>query len=256
MARGIVLQEGRPGPMIGGFTTLPMDGEELVAFEQWLHNAGGVRVATTNEWEVVRWKFGGAILILYRNAKGARKWTCNDYPLVNRLEKVMRAEGRAERAEKAEEAPEPAAAPVPRQRTRRRYTATSGPSGAMDVIEPVDHEVPPAPAPVIDGVTRRGTMNRDARMDLKRLLCERQEWRCFYCGTGVALRATEVSALATFEHVVPLSARGPDNAANLVIACERCNQAVGSMSVFEKLTFRDQFLRARIDAENDTSIPF
>lgn len=239
--------------MVGGFTTLPMDGDELARFEQWLHNAGGTRINPTNEWEVTRWKFGGAILILYRNAKGARKWTCNDYGVINRLEKVMRAEGRAERAEQPPPAP---AAPVPRQRARGPRAPLSGPSGAMDVIEPSDHPIPETVEPPADGVTRFNNGNHGARTDLKRLLCERQEWRCFYCGTGVALRATEVSALATFEHVVPRSARGPDNAANLVIACERCNQAVGSMSVFEKLTFRDRYLRARLDAENDTSIPF
>lgn len=128
----------------------------------------------------------------------------------------------------------------------------------MDVIEPQDHAVPEVAEPPPDGVTKfgGGFEAQSARMELKRLLCDRQEWRCFYCGAGVALRQTEVSALATFEHVVPRSARGPDNAANLVIACQPCNQHVGAMSVFEKLRYRDTLLLQRHAAEQDDSIPF
>jgi hypothetical protein len=41
----------------------------------------------------------------------------------------------------------------------------------------------------------------------------------------------------TVEHFVPLTSQGPDNLANMMIACEPCNKAVGSLSAAQKIKF-------------------
>lgn len=233
------------GSMKARLTDLPTGGPMLTALEEWMHGAGGTRLEPTSEWEVTRWRFGKATLILYRNAQEQRRWTCNDYGILSTVEKAMRGE-------RVQEAPPVAAPSAARQRPERTRAARSGPSGAMDVIDPADHHdmsdhpVTPAqmPAPQ-SGVTAFKTGKHGARIELKRLLCERQLWRCFYCDGSMAMTQTPCNHQATFEHLVPKSTGGPDVAANLVIACLKCNNAVGAMSVYEKMIFRDR-LRAEL----------
>ena len=61
---------------------------------------------------------------------------------------------------------------------------------------------------------------------------------CFFCG-----KPTDEETLA-LEHLVPLSAGGPNHTANLAISHARCNQLAGSMSAVEKVKLRDE-LRKR-----------
>jgi hypothetical protein len=222
------------GPVVAGFQTLPMTGLELEKLEAWLHGAGGTKLPPTSEWEITRWRFGKATLILYTNAQGGRRWTCNDYGVLSLVEKAMR-----------DDTPPPAPvapAETDQPHARRRRERLSSPSGAMDLITPEDTPITEAaviaPSEPV-GVTGYRPTNHKNRINLKKLLCERQEWLCFYCGTLMSLTASSTAALATFEHVVPKSAGGPDAASNLVIACLACNHAVGSMSVYEKMLFRD-----------------
>lgn len=54
-------------------------------------------------------------------------------------------------------------------------------------------------------------------------LCERQNWRCCYCGIRMQLEVHFQRDSATLEHVVPRSLGGPDDEGNIVMACYPCN---------------------------------
>lgn len=72
------------------------------------------------------------------------------------------------------------------------------------------------------------------RQFLKRKLCERQNWRCCYCGRHVIMDViTSHPLLATFEHVVRRTDGGGDEEENLVIACGECNFDRGAISAYE-----------------------
>lgn len=53
---------------------------------------------------------------------------------------------------------------------------------------------------------------------------------CFFCSNPNEL---------TIEHLLPISDGGNNNMKNLCLACTKCNQAVGNMSIIEKISYRD-----------------
>jgi len=53
---------------------------------------------------------------------------------------------------------------------------------------------------------------------------------CFYCGKGLEPNQTGPGK-STWDHVVPASRGGVTLPANLVLACEGCNVANGSLSL-------------------------
>lgn len=59
------------------------------------------------------------------------------------------------------------------------------------------------------------------------MLCERQNWRCCYCGIRVQDDIKQATDSATLEHVVPRCHGGPDDESNIVIACFECNNSRG-----------------------------
>lgn len=68
-------------------------------------------------------------------------------------------------------------------------------------------------------------------------LAEAQNWRCCWCGC----RMTEVQGRkhsATVEHVTPRSHGGVDDPDNYAVACNRCNNARGTLDVDEFLALR------------------
>ena len=71
-------------------------------------------------------------------------------------------------------------------------------------------------------------------------LKKRDGERCFYC------ERTDCLPL-TVEHLIPVSAGGPDTLGNKVLAGRACNEALGHMTLVEKLRRRDA-LRARCPA--------
>ena len=73
---------------------------------------------------------------------------------------------------------------------------------------------------------KRGTSK--ARKTFK-TLADRDGPNCIYCGAGLAVDT------ATIEHIVPLSAGGPDHLSNKALACRCCNQAVGSLPAAQKV---------------------
>lgn len=73
---------------------------------------------------------------------------------------------------------------------------------------------------------KRGTSK--ARKNFK-TLADRDGPNCIYCGAGLAVDT------ATIEHIVPLSAGGPDHLSNKALACRECNQAVGSLPAAQKI---------------------
>lgn len=61
---------------------------------------------------------------------------------------------------------------------------------------------------------------------LKKLLKERGELVCHYCGKGkLRVNTLDVDKVATLDHVMPKSKGGAEySSSNLVVACNRCNQ--------------------------------
>ena len=49
--------------------------ERLVSFKDWLAKAGAELLASTNEWEVLRFRDGDTTSIVYKNAKGRATFT-------------------------------------------------------------------------------------------------------------------------------------------------------------------------------------
>lgn len=62
---------------------------------------------------------------------------------------------------------------------------------------------------------------------------ERDEWRCFYCGTEVTLFAADsncgpipaekLRTWASVDHLTPISQGGSNDDSNLITACRTCN---------------------------------
>ncbi|MDQ4136414.1 MAG: HNH endonuclease [Pseudomonadota bacterium] len=83
--------------------------------------------------------------------------------------------------------------------------------------------------------------NRDAH--LFETIFTRDEGRCVYCGVPVLRRRRglhRASDLATLDHVVPKSQGGALTADNVVLACQACNNARGTLdaAAFRSLTRR------------------
>ncbi len=69
---------------------------------------------------------------------------------------------------------------------------------------------------------------------MQKALLDRDGPDCFFC----ALALTDEDC--TIEHLIPLSAGGPNHSSNLVLAHGACNVKAGSMSVAEKVRLRDE----------------
>ena len=63
---------------------------------------------------------------------------------------------------------------------------------------------------------------------------------CFFCGEPLADDIT-------VEHLVPLTAGGPDNLANKVLAHRRCNEMAWHMSAMKKIALRDWIIKGKIN---------
>lgn len=61
---------------------------------------------------------------------------------------------------------------------------------------------------------------------------------CFYCTRELDPRTEGTKPNGcTIEHVVALSAGGPDHASNLALSCPSCNAAAGHLSAVEKFRY-------------------
>jgi len=75
-------------------------------------------------------------------------------------------------------------------------------------------------------------MKAAQRIKLFETIFARDGGRCVYCGVETHRLAKGLSrspALATLDHVVPRSTGGPLTPANLVLACQACNNRRGVM---------------------------
>jgi hypothetical protein len=70
---------------------------------------------------------------------------------------------------------------------------------------------------------------------------ERDGGQCFYCACGLSIDVpVGAKGRATREHLVPVTAGGPDVVANIFAACEPCNAEAGHLSAPEKVALRDR----------------
>lgn len=79
--------------------------------------------------------------------------------------------------------------------------------------------------------TQRIKRRDKKRNELIAKIAMRDGWECMYCGN------TLNKETATIEHIVALATRGTEHIANMSLACSYCNNAVGNMSVRQKLEF-------------------
>lgn len=82
--------------------------------------------------------------------------------------------------------------------------------------------------------------NRLARV---RELAKRDGWRCWYCDTELSppdLPADNGETSVTIEEICPRQIGGPTHIGNQALACRKCNQMAGSMSVVEKVALREE----------------
>lgn len=69
---------------------------------------------------------------------------------------------------------------------------------------------------------------------IKSQILERDGGECFYCNAQ-----TVDGENRSVEHILSISHGGNNNLANLAFACVNCNQAVGNMSIVEKIEYRE-----------------
>jgi len=75
------------------------------------------------------------------------------------------------------------------------------------------------------------------RESIVRTLVERDGLWCWFCEIGFL---SEDSGEVTLEHLVARAHGGPNHLSNYVLACPDCNSQVGTLSVSEKVQFRER----------------
>lgn len=78
--------------------------------------------------------------------------------------------------------------------------------------------------------------DRIKRKTVEELLVERDGATCFFCGTT---DFTATNGKPTLEHLLSISEGGNNHLSNLVLACETCNKAAGSLPIIEKVKLRE-----------------
>jgi HNH endonuclease len=73
---------------------------------------------------------------------------------------------------------------------------------------------------------------KEKREALK-IIIQRDGLNCFYCGCETS------EANRTIEHLLSVLHGGNNNPANLALACHNCNVAAGSLSIVEKILYRE-----------------
>jgi 5-methylcytosine-specific restriction endonuclease McrA len=121
-------------------------------------------------------------------------------------------------------------------------------AGVVLAAQPANHPPDPPDRLVVDAVAAMTTLlTKEQQIDLawaqhlgttwrskagltdelRRRLCEQQNWRCCYC--GIRMEGTgSANDAPSFEHIMPLSKGGSHELVNLVIACRKCNIERGS----------------------------
>ncbi|OLY45074.1 HNH endonuclease [Bartonella apis] len=145
-------------------------------FGDWLVSNGGVLLATTSPWEVIRVKTNSGVLIAYRDKFGRQTWKGE----LSRL-----------RAAFLEGQPIKSISPNLKPRKNQRYQIAA--------------------------------------------ISKRDGQKCWFCGKPLP----NVDKI-TIEHLVAKAFGGPDHISNLVLACDACNQEVGTLSVSEKVAIRER----------------
>lgn len=84
------------------------------------------------------------------------------------------------------------------------------------------------------------------RVNFKLALIERDGLNCFYCNQPVTVETVSI------EHFVSRTYHGPNHLANLVLAHRSCNEAVGNLSIREKL---EVAIGLRKALENNKELP-
>jgi hypothetical protein len=172
----------------------------LRKFKAWLNTHGGHMLPCTNTWEVVRYRRGGLVSIIYRKSTGQLTYTGNsgmDYKEFAGL------------------------------------PAESPPAITMDEKVAMHAHIP-RPRKVPEDIEHRRTPRekKTSTTKIRQRLIERDGYSCWYCGHHMALDDRSI------EHLLAKSNGGTDNIANLVLAHKECNRLAGNKPVSEKVAMR------------------
>lgn len=88
------------------------------------------------------------------------------------------------------------------------------------------------------------------RAEFEELVCA-WGWRCWFCGIPVHECVTRAPDRLTEEHLIPLCRGGVDFIANVVPACQRCNEMKGKLTAEEFRLARPGLVRRQ--AQESTS---
>ena len=92
--------------------------------------------------------------------------------------------------------------------------------------------------------TQRPRNRRRFSDDLKRKLCQDQDYRCMYCGRKRAIRDFEI------DHKNPVQRGGSDNLRNLQVLCPPCNKRKGNQTDREfRRRYREVLPRRQVPPE-------
>lgn len=150
--------------------------KKLPAFKEFLAARGAEVLAPTSEWEVVRFRAGGIVAIVYRNAKNQ----LNYQGIARKALDAFISQG--------------------------SWTA---------------------------GVATKRVHNGFKRTAAVNAMLKRDGDCCFLCRKPLGDDITE-------EHLVPVSAGGPNHIANKALAHSACNLRMGHLSLMEKIAMRDK----------------
>ena len=114
---------------------------------------------------------------------------------------------------------------------------------------PIVREAPP-PSRRGDTVKQRKDRDRELLM----ALCERQEWKCFWCGLLMTNGETTAPSYRTLEHVIARSSGLSivNHLTNLRAACAYCNSMRGQMAHMKQIVGQLNQVKALLDGARAT----
>jgi len=124
---------------------------------------------------------------------------------------------------------------------RNRQGKANHPPNARELVDMFISKVRQPPSLAKGKIER----NHQGRKTIRRIVAimNRDGPECFYCARSLQRpydRNPDNMALprATVEHFLAIGMGGPDNLHNSVVACKKCNEDAGSMSIVAKIALR------------------
>jgi hypothetical protein len=101
-------------------------------------------------------------------------------------------------------------------------------------------------------VARKPTNSRQQQILMA--LCDRQEWKCFWCGEAMTDGDITAPSYRSLEHVIPKSTRRSDvnQISNFRAACQACNTLRGQMAGLKAIIRQSNNNKFLLDKAHET----